>query len=206
MGKIGKRGAPVGRMVKTNDIKSVYTTGEVAKICSISQQTVIRCFDSGRLSGFRVPGSRFRRIPRDRLIDFMKANEIPLSNLEQSMNRVLVIDDDPEIVRLLSDILEHDGRFEVKTGGTGFEAGLLARDFLPDIMLLDYKLPDIDGNVVCKSIRANQHLSHTRIIIISGVVDREEINELMSAGADAFIKKPFDVNRLMDAIGEMVRV
>ena len=56
--------------------KTVYTTGEVARICSISQQTVIRCFDSGRLRGFRVPGSRFRRIPRDRLVSFMKDNHI----------------------------------------------------------------------------------------------------------------------------------
>ena len=59
-------------------MKSVYTTGEVAQICKVSQQTVIRCFDSGRLNGFRVPGSRFRRIPRDSLLSFMKSNRIPL--------------------------------------------------------------------------------------------------------------------------------
>ena len=45
-------------------IKTVFTTGEAAKICKVSQQTIIRCFDSGQLKGFRVPGSRFRRIPR----------------------------------------------------------------------------------------------------------------------------------------------
>ena len=49
-------------------LKSVFTTGDVADICKLSQQTVIRCFDSGRLRGYRVPGSKFRRIPRDALI------------------------------------------------------------------------------------------------------------------------------------------
>ena len=48
--------------------KTVFTTGEAAKICKVSQQTIIRCFDSGQLKGFRVPGSRFRRIPREQLV------------------------------------------------------------------------------------------------------------------------------------------
>ena len=48
----------------------------------VSQQTVIRCFDSGKLKGFRVPGSRFRRIPREALLTFMKDNQIPLDHLE----------------------------------------------------------------------------------------------------------------------------
>ena len=53
-------------------MKTVFTTGEAAKICKVSQQTIIRCFDSGRLQGFRVPGSRFRRIPRDELLRFVR--------------------------------------------------------------------------------------------------------------------------------------
>lgn len=62
--------------------KTVYTTGEAAKICKVSQQTIIRCFDSGQLKGFRVPGSRFRRIPRDQLFLFMRDNGIPTDALE----------------------------------------------------------------------------------------------------------------------------
>ena len=66
----------------TSDMKTVFTTGEAAKICKVSQQTIIRCFDSGQLKGFRVPGSRFRRIPRDVLYRFMKDNGIPTDALE----------------------------------------------------------------------------------------------------------------------------
>ena len=61
--------------------KAVYTTGEAAEICNLSQQTIIRCFDSGQLQGFRVPGSKFRRIPHDDLVRFMKENGIPLDNV-----------------------------------------------------------------------------------------------------------------------------
>jgi excisionase family DNA binding protein len=75
--------------------KTVFTTGEAAKICKVSQQTIIRCFDSGQLKGFRVPGSRFRRIPRDVLYKFMKENGIPTDALESGKRKVLLVDDEP---------------------------------------------------------------------------------------------------------------
>ena len=92
-------------------MKTVFTTGEAAEICKVSQQTIIRCFDSGRLHGFRVPGSKFRRIPREELLRFMKANNIPLEILEGTRKRVLVVDDDPEILEIFVDLLARDGRF-----------------------------------------------------------------------------------------------
>src|SRR5205823_11083280 len=95
--------------------KQVFTTGEAAEICKVSQQTIIRCFDNGRLNGFRVPGSRFRRIPRSELIRFMKANEIPTDLLETGKMRILVVDDDGQIVDLFVDVLCRDDRFEVNT-------------------------------------------------------------------------------------------
>ena len=66
-----RSGLPRARERVVAIMKTVFTTGEAAKICKVSQQTIIRCFDSGQLKGFRVPGSRFRRIPRDQqLSDF----------------------------------------------------------------------------------------------------------------------------------------
>lgn len=186
--------------------KSVYTTGEVADICKVSQQTVIRCFDAGRLKGFRVPGSRFRRITREGLIQFMKENNIPLSQLDSGKKRVLVVDDEPSIVEMLVELLERDGRFEVRTASTGFDAGVLAGEFQPDVIILDYMLPDINGNVMCRTVRSNPNLEHVKIIIVSGVVNREEIESLLSEGANDFIKKPFEIDQLIGKIAELVGV
>ncbi len=185
-------------------IKSVYTTGEVAQICKVSQQTVIRCFDSGRLKGFRVPGSRFRRIPREALLSFMKSNQIPLDKLDSGRKRVLVVDDDEAIVEMFVDLLERDGRFEVKTASTGYDAGILTEQFQPDIMLLDFKLPDINGTAVCRTIRANANYEHMKIIVISGVADPDEVEELRSAGADEFIRKPFDITEVIARVADLV--
>ncbi len=187
-------------------IKTVFTTGEVAQICKVSQQTVIRCFDSGRLKGFRVPGSRFRRIPREALIAFMKNNQIPMEQLDSGKRRVLVVDDDEAITEMFTELLERDGRFEVKTASTGYDAGILTERFRPDVLLLDFKLPDINGNVVCRTIRTNPNFKHMQIIIISGVADPDEVAELKSAGADDFIRKPFDINVVINRIAELLKV
>ena len=187
-------------------MKTVFTTGEAAEICKVSQQTIIRCFDSGRLKGFRVPGSRFRRIPREALIAFMRDNNIPPDALDNGKTKVLVVDDDPEIVELFVDVLERDGRFEVKTAGTGYDAGMITQEFQPDLIILDYMLPDINGNVVCGTIRKNPAFEHTKIIIVSGVVNQDEINDLLKSGADDFVKKPFNIEKIIERIGELLTV
>jgi len=186
-------------------MKAVFTTGEAADVCKVSQQTIIRCFDSGRLRGFRVPGSRFRRIPRDALLAFMKENGIPPDSLDSGKRKILVVDDDPEIVELFVDVLERDGRFEVKTAATGYDAGVATQEFMPDLVILDYMLPDVNGNVVCQTIRKNPNFEHMKIIIVSGVVNQDEINDLLKAGADDFVKKPFNIEKLIERVGELLQ-
>jgi excisionase family DNA binding protein len=188
-------------------IKDLFTTGEAADICKISQQTIIRCFDSGKLEGFRVPGSKFRRIPRESLIKFMKDNNIPLSNLAvMGKKKVLIVDDDTEIVELLVDVLTRDGRFEVRTATSGYDAGLTTQQFRPDVILLDYMLPDVNGNIVCRTIKRNVDFANTQIIIVSGVVRQEEIDELLTSGAAEFVKKPFNISELVDKLANLAQV
>jgi excisionase family DNA binding protein len=187
-------------------MKELFTTGEAASICNISQQTIIRCFDAGRLEGFRIPGSKFRRIQRKSLIKFMKDNGIPLDGLETGKKKILVVDDDAEIVELLVDVFVRDGRFDVKTAANGYDAGILTHQFQPDLILLDYMLPDINGNIVCKAIRKEPAFSSTKVIIVSGVINRSEIDDLLSAGADDFIQKPFNISELVDKISGILEV
>jgi len=187
-------------------MKEVFSTGEAARICKVSQQTIIRCFDSGRLKGFYVPGSRFRRIPRESLIKFMKDNSIPISNLDSGKKKILVVEDDPEIIDLFVTVLERDGRFELRTASTGYDAGILTQQFKPDLIVLDFLLPDINGIVVCQTIRSNQELSETKIIAISGLNEEDKIQALYDAGVDLFMQKPFKITELVAKIEEMLNV
>jgi excisionase family DNA binding protein len=177
--------------------KTVFTTGEAAKICKVSQQTIIRCFDNGTLKGFRVPGSRFRRIPRDQLFAFMKDNGIPTDALESGKKKVLVVDDDADLVELMVEGLDRDGRFEVRTANNGFGAGMAVKEFRPDLVILDVMLPDINGKEVCQRVRSDPSLDSVRIICISGMVDADKVDQLRAAGANDFVQKPFSIEDLL---------
>ena len=187
-------------------MKDLFTTGEAAEVCRVSQQTIIRCFDAGRLEGFRVPGSRFRRIPRQSLVKFMKENKIPLDTIESGKRKVLVVDDDAEIVELIVDVLDRDGRFETETASSGYEAGIATERFRPELILLDYMLPDVNGNIVCQAIRGNPDFENIKIIIVSGVVKRDEIAQLLKSGAEDFIRKPFDITELTGKITAVLQM
>jgi excisionase family DNA binding protein len=189
-----------------NLMKTVFTTGEAAKICKVSQQTIIRCFDSGQLKGFRVPGSRFRRIPRDVLYRFMKENGIPTDSLESGKRKALIVDDDEELVELIRDVLDADGRFDVRVANNGFDAGMMVKEYHPDIIVLDVMLPDINGQEVCQRVRGDTTLDDVKIICISGMVEQDKIADLREAGADEFMQKPFEIEALVDRICHLLDV
>jgi excisionase family DNA binding protein len=187
-------------------MKTVFTTGEAAKICKVSQQTIIRCFDNGQLKGFRVPGSRFRRIPREALYKFMKDNGIPTDALESGKRKVLLVDDDQELVELMSKVLEEDGRFEVRIANNGFDAGMMVKEYRPDLIVLDVMLPDINGKEVCHRVRADNTLEDVRILCISGMIEDDKIQELKLSGADDFLHKPFDIEELIDRMCGLLEI
>jgi len=187
-------------------IKTVFTTGEAARICKVSQQTIIRCFDNGQLKGFRVPGSKFRRIPREQLFMFMRDNGIPTDALETGKRKVLVVDDDPDLVDLIISVLADDGRFETRVANNGFEAGMMVKEYRPDLIVLDVMLPDINGKEVCVRVRNDDTLENVKIICISGMVERDKISELKEAGADDFLQKPFETDLLVDRMCRLLAV
>ena len=187
-------------------MKTVFTTGEAAKICKVSQQTIIRCFDNGQLKGFRVPGSRFRRIPREALYKFMKDNGIPTDALESGKRKVLLVDDDNELVELMTKVLEEDGRFEVRVAGNGFDAGMMVKEYRPDIIILDVMLPDINGKEVCHRVRADSSLEDVRILCISGMIEEDKVHELRLSGADDFMPKPFELDALIERMCTLLEI
>jgi len=135
----------------------------------------------------------------------MRENNIPLEGIENDKIKVLVVDDDPEIIDLFVEVLESDGRFEIATAKTGYDAGVLTQQFRPDIVVLDYMLPDVNGNVVCETIRQHPELADIRILLISGVANQADVERLKAAGADEFIKKPFNIENVVERIVKLVQ-
>ncbi len=130
----------------------------------------------------------------------MKENGIPTDALESGRRRILIVDDDQAVVDLISEVLARDARFEHKVVNNGFGAGMLAKEYHPDLIILDVMLPDINGQAVCELIRRDPTMSDIKIICISGMVEEDKIEDLRKSGADDFLHKPLDIDELMRRI------
>ena len=165
--------------------KDVLTTGQVAQICNVAPRTVTKWFDSGKLRGYRIPGSKDRRIPFNELIRFMKTHSIPTDSIEKGAIRILVIDSDHIQASRLAQSLLDKGSFDIQTASTGFDAGLLAQKFLPNIILINLLCPEIDAQQLCAHIHRQEDLKDCKIIALAGSLSQAEIQALCNKGFHA---------------------
>lgn len=180
--------------------KDVLTTGEVAKICNVAPRTVSKWFDSGSLKGYRIPGSKDRRIPVRELLRFMRAHGIPTDGLDTGQTRVLIADDDAEVVEVLRRVLSEQTNYAVSVASNGFEAGLACEKIRPHVVLLDLHLGENDSRHVAQLIRSSDSLQMTKVIGMSGKLTDGQISSLRGQGFDGFLKKPFQVRQVVEAI------
>lgn len=181
--------------------KNVLTTGQVARICNVAPRTVSKWFDSGQLRGYRIPGSKDRRIPLPDLIGFMKAHGMPLNGLEPGKTGVVILDSDPAVNGMLHDALTAGGNFEVSCAQTAFEAGLAVQDLKPAVLIVDVSLPDVEPEQLCRDLRAHQGLQGLKLIALSGAMTEGQGQSMLQAGFNACLRKPFEVGQLIKVIG-----
>ena len=181
----------------------VFTTGQVAKICKVAPRTVSKWFDSGRLKGYRIPGSQDRRIPREYLIKFLKEHGMPLGELvDDVMAKVLVVAQDHVLIENLKRELPQDQQFKVAVAASGFDAGIQAESFHPDCIIVDFSIGRPEALQICQNLRRNSEFSEIVVIALlpddgcTTPFDRSSINETF--------KKPFDVALLAERLQVLV--
>ncbi len=179
--------------------KSVFTTFEAAKLCHVSPLSIINWVNAGRLPAFRTPGGH-RRIRREDLVRFMRENGIPLPDQLREgsgRTRVLVVDDESSIREVLSEHLTtRSNPYEVMTAADGFEAGRLVATFRPDVVLLDLRMPGMDGFQVCRTIKADPDTSRTTVIAMTGYYTPETEARILECGAIRCFAKPVEPSTL----------
>ena len=200
LGDPGERCVPMPRQ------KDIMTTGEVAKICNVAPRTVSKWFDSGQLRGYRIPGSKDRRIPLNTLIRFMKSHNIPLDGLQSGRTRVLLVDSDSEIIDVLEKVLAEQANYDVRTGHSGFAAGIECEKFRPHVIFLDMHLGDLRGEQVLKLIKENPDLQLSKVIAMSGKLTDGQSQHLLQSGFDGYLKKPFHVRQVIEAVEDATAI
>ena len=181
-------------------MKKVFTTGQVAKICKVAPRTVSKWFDSGRLKGYRIPGSQDRRIPREQLIRFLKEHGMPLGELEEEeWHKVLLIGTEKLFNDRMKELLPENEDFKFQYANSGFEAGMLAGNFQPDTIIIDLGLGRAESIQIVARLRADE--THTGTLIV-GLASEDEAapEQLTQYGFNDTFKKPFDVGLLGEKI------
>ena len=124
------------------------------------------------------------------------------ASAQANRRRVLIIEDEPDLVRGLRDALEFEG-FEVVSAGLGREGVRLARERGPDLVLLDLMLPDMNGFSVCEEIRATN--STIPVIMLTARSQESDKIRGLEVGADDYVTKPFSVGELLARINAIFR-
>lgn len=120
--------------------------------------------------------------------------------------RILVVDDEPETVEVFSSLLREEG-YEVWSVGSGQEALKLAKEKLPDVVVLDLRLPDLNGVEVCRRMKNDPNLRDTFVVILSGVEPSASATVTsLEIGADDYIAKPVDVREFTARIHTIIRL
>lgn len=180
--------------------KNVLTTGEVARICNVAPRTVSKWFDTGQLSGYRIPGSKDRRIPLEQLVAFMRMHGMPTDGLEGADRQILVIDSDPQFVAVLAQQVQEAGGYEVARAESAFEGGILAAEIAPHAILVDVARRDVDPGSLARVVRGTARLQQTRLIATGRELSPDAGRDLLRDGFENVIAKPFGAKQLLDVL------
>jgi excisionase family DNA binding protein len=185
-------------------MRKVFTTGQVAKICKVAPRTVSKWFDSGRLRGYRIPGSQDRRIPRENLIRFLKEHGMPLGELEEEgWHKILIIGADKMFTDKIKNLLPEDDDYKYEVANSGFEAGIQAESFHPDTIIIDLAMGRSEGLQIVQNLRRNPAYAETLIVGLA-LEDEANPDSLKNFGFNEIFKKPFDVALLGKRIASLV--
>jgi excisionase family DNA binding protein len=179
----------------------LFTTGYVAAACQVSLVAVKKWITQGKLRAIRTPGGHYR-IAAEELERFR--TEYRFTEATTAAARVLVVDDEPDIAMLIRDRLTQSDAWEVDTATQGYEGLLKVGTFRPDVLVLDLRMPNMDGFEVCRRVKSNPATRSTRILAITGDASPAMAERALGSGADAFLAKPFDLAELERRLDRLV--
>jgi excisionase family DNA binding protein len=185
--------------------EKIYTTYQIGKFCQVNIRTVIRWIETGKLKAYSTPGGH-RRVKWGDLITFLTQNRMPIPReLEEAKKKkILVVDNDPEFLETATKFLNMIPDSEVSTTASGFDAGILVAEWLPDLILLNFLIPDLDGFEVIRKLRDNTRLKKIPVVAVTSSLDAEETNRIKNSGIDAVITKPIDRDGFIKKIDRLL--
>ena len=180
--------------------KDALTTGEVARICNVAARTVSKWIDAGRLDGYRIPGSRDRRVHVSALEAFVSQNGIPVSIGalgSTDTTRVLVVDADRNASETVRTVLGDLDGYVVETASDALSAAVACGASTPDVIVFDVGAGDPKAFI--GALRTRPNFARTCFVAV-GTHFGDDGLSLVRAGFAATIRKPYSVRMLLDTL------
>jgi len=173
--------------------EKIYTTYQIGKFCQVNIRTVIRWIETGKLKAYSTPGGH-RRVKWSDLVNFLTENRMPVpKELEEAKKKkILLVDDDPDFLEVAQKYLEKISDTEIRVTSSGFDTGIMVADWVPDLILLGFIIPDLDGFEVTRKLKQNPRMKKIPIIAVTSMTDPNEIEKVKSCGVDSIITKPVE--------------
>lgn len=183
-----------------------FTTFEAAKICGVYPTTVIYWVNKGKLKAHHTAGGH-RRIMAADLVDFMQNLAMPVpDDLLLRPKRVLVVEDDPAVQRMLLRALEALPGVKLSACVGGLEALIAIGKEPPDLLVLDIRIPQVNGVEVCRVLKSSEQTRPIKIIAISGEPLAAEAAEFLRAQTDGFFQKPLPTKELRELAADLLEL
>lgn len=182
--------------------QKAYTTFEAAKICHVTHHSIKNWIKQGLIKASRTPGGHYRILERDldrfrEKFDMFPREKGPLSK------RIMVVDDDADALKLMENILSDEG-FELVPVSNATEVGLKASQMMPDLILLDFLMPELNGFEVCAALRNNELTRSIPIMAVTCLAKERDIERIFDCGADDYLAKPYKVDTLLEKVRELI--
>ena len=182
--------------------QKAYTTFEAAKICHVTHHSIKNWIKQGLIKASRTPGGHYR-ILEDDLDRFRDQYDMFPRDKGSSKKRIMIVDDDPDALALMDNILSNEG-FELIKVSNATEVGLKAAQLAPDLLLLDFLMPEINGFEVCTALRQNDLTRSIPIMAVTCLTKEQDIERIFECGADEYLAKPFKVDTLLEKVRDLV--
>ncbi len=183
----------------------IFSTFEISKICNVHHTTVICWINEKKVPAYVTPGGH-RRVKKEDLLDFMRRYGIPIpETLARNNKRILIVDDDRSALDELSSALSAEG-FEVDLASSGFEAGKKVYVSKPDLILLDFMMPGMDGFEVCSILKKDKEAASIPVIAITALNGGDEVERIKKCGVKVYFSKPLDLARLIKVVKDILAV
>jgi len=182
-------------------MRKTFSTFQIAKMLHVDPGSVANWIDQKLLEAHRTPGGH-RRVAANDLIDFVREHKMPVpEELDTAPTRVLVVDDEPAITRLVARAIKATyPEFEITEAHDGFRAGQIVATLKPDVVILDLRMPGMDGYEVCQLIKSQEATKHTEVLAMTAYPSPENLQRIQNCGARACLTKPLNMEQLLKEV------